>query len=82
MAKATLGIHGFACAPFGLCIAPAAVMVVTSPGLEASAAGIGAVKNIVFVHGTHEDGSAWRGAYDVLKKDGYHVSVVQGPLTG
>ena len=25
------------------------------------------------------DGSGWRGAYDILKKDGYKVSVVQNP---
>jgi pimeloyl-ACP methyl ester carboxylesterase len=82
MAKATSGNHGFARAPLGLCIALAAVMVASSPRLEARAARIGAVKNIVLVHGTHEDGSAWRGVYDILKNDGYHVSIVQQPLTG
>lgn len=60
----------------------AAVLVAASPGLEARAAGIGAVKNIVLVHGADNDGSAWRGVYDILIKDGYHVSVVQQPLTG
>ena len=40
------------------------------------------MKNIVLVHGTDTDGSGWRGVYDVLKTDGYHVSVVQEPLTG
>lgn len=40
------------------------------------------VKNIVLVHGANNDGSAWRGVYDILKKDGYRVSVVQQPLTG
>jgi pimeloyl-ACP methyl ester carboxylesterase len=59
----------------------AAVLVAASPGLEARAAGIGAVKNIVLVHGADNDGSAWRGD-DILIKDGYHVSVVQQPLTG
>jgi pimeloyl-ACP methyl ester carboxylesterase len=34
------------------------------------------------VHGADTDGSGWRGVYDILKKDGYHVSVVQEPLTG
>jgi pimeloyl-ACP methyl ester carboxylesterase len=82
MPKATLENRGSAVAPFGLCVALAAVMVATSPGLEARAAGIGAVKNIVLVHGANTDGSAWRGVYDILKKDGYHVSVVQQPLTG
>jgi hypothetical protein len=40
------------------------------------------VKNIVLVHGANTDGSGWRGVYDILKKDGYLVSVVQEPLTG
>jgi pimeloyl-ACP methyl ester carboxylesterase len=82
MPKATLENRGSAIAPFGRCVALAAVMVATSPGLEARATGIGAVKNIVLVHGANTDGSAWRGVYNILKKDGYHVSVVQQPLTG
>src|SRR5690242_1784401 len=40
------------------------------------------VKNIVLVHGANTDGSGWRGVHDILVKDGYHVSVVQQPLTG
>jgi pimeloyl-ACP methyl ester carboxylesterase len=81
MTKAILINHGPALAPLGLCIALAAVVVATSP-LEARAAAVGAVKNIVLVHGANTDGSAWRGVYDILKKDGYHVSVVEEPLTG
>ena len=38
--------------------------------------------NVVLVHGALIDGSAWRGVYDVLTRDGYHVSIVQQPLTG
>ncbi|MGZ6235598.1 MAG: alpha/beta fold hydrolase [Vulcanimicrobiaceae bacterium] len=82
MAKAVLGTHGSALAPLRLCVALAAVVVATSPVLDAKAAGIGAVKNIVLVHGADNDGSAWRAVYAILKKDGYHVSVVQEPLTG
>ena len=37
------------------------------------------VKNIVLVHGGFVDGSGWRGVYDLLKKDGYKVSIVQNP---
>jgi len=40
------------------------------------------VANVVLVHGALIDGSAWRGVYDVLTRDGYHVSIVQQPLTG
>lgn len=39
------------------------------------------VKNIVLVHGAWADGSGWRSIYEILKKDGYSVSVVQNPLT-
>jgi len=39
------------------------------------------VKNIVLVHGAFADGSGWRGVYNVLVKKGYHVSIVQNPLT-
>ncbi|WP_207002377.1 alpha/beta fold hydrolase [Trinickia mobilis] len=40
-----------------------------------------AAKDIVIVHGALVDGSGWRGVYDILSKDGYHVSIVQEPLT-
>jgi pimeloyl-ACP methyl ester carboxylesterase len=42
---------------------------------------VGGVRNVVLVHGGFVDGSGWQGVYDVLKKDGYHVSVVQNPTT-
>jgi pimeloyl-ACP methyl ester carboxylesterase len=35
------------------------------------------VRNIVLVHGGFVDGSGWQGVYDVLKADGFNVSVVQ-----
>jgi pimeloyl-ACP methyl ester carboxylesterase len=62
-------------------IALAAVVVAASPAVEAGSAATGTVKNIVLVHGAITDGSGWRGVYDVLIRDGYHVSVVQQPLT-
>jgi pimeloyl-ACP methyl ester carboxylesterase len=39
------------------------------------------VTNVVLVHGGFVDGSGWRGVYDLLKKDGYNVAVVQNPTT-
>jgi pimeloyl-ACP methyl ester carboxylesterase len=39
------------------------------------------VKNIVLVHGAWVDGSGWKPVYDILTRDGFHVSVVQEPLT-
>ena len=40
------------------------------------------VKNIVLVHGAWADGSGWKGVYDILRRDGYNVSVVANPDTG
>jgi pimeloyl-ACP methyl ester carboxylesterase len=37
------------------------------------------VGNVVLVHGGFVDGSGWQQVYDLLKKDGYDVSVVQNP---
>src|SRR5271154_7069744 len=39
------------------------------------------VQNIVLVHGAWADGSGWKGVYDILVKDGYHVTIVQEPET-
>jgi pimeloyl-ACP methyl ester carboxylesterase len=36
---------------------------------------------IVLVHGGFVDGSGWQGVYNILKKDGYNVSIVQNPTT-
>jgi pimeloyl-ACP methyl ester carboxylesterase len=38
-----------------------------------------AVSNVVLVHGGFVDGSGWQGVYDLLKRDGYNVAVVQNP---
>jgi pimeloyl-ACP methyl ester carboxylesterase len=35
--------------------------------------------NVVLVHGGFVDGSGWQDVYGLLRKDGYHVSVVQNP---
>lgn len=35
--------------------------------------------NVVLVHGGFVDGSGWESVYGFLKRDGYHVSVVQNP---
>ena len=36
---------------------------------------------IVLVHGGFVDGSGWEGVYDILKRDGYDVAIVQNPTT-
>jgi pimeloyl-ACP methyl ester carboxylesterase len=35
--------------------------------------------SIVLVHGGFVDGSGWEGVYQILKRDGYNVCVVQNP---
>jgi len=39
------------------------------------------IKNVVLVHGAFADGSGWKRVADILKKDGYKVSVAQPPET-
>src|SRR5436853_5790292 len=38
-----------------------------------------AAKTVVLVHGGFVDGSGWEGVYNILRKDGYTVAVVQNP---
>jgi len=62
----------------------AVAVVAVAAGVPVAAAGAPAarVRNVVLVHGALIDGSAWRGVYDILVRDGYRVRVVQEPLTG
>ena len=39
------------------------------------------MNNIVLVHGAWADGAGWQDVHDILSARGYHVSVVQNPLT-
>ena len=41
----------------------------------------GPVRNVVLVHGAFADGSGWKPVADILRKDGYTVSIVQQPMT-
>src|SRR6202051_4365352 len=36
-------------------------------------------KNIVLIHGGFVDGSGWEGVYNILKKKGYNITIVQNP---
>src|SRR5437879_12459104 len=40
-----------------------------------------AANDVVIVDGALVDGSGWRAVYDILTKDGFHVTIVQEPLT-
>ena len=57
------------------------VFAASSVVLASSALAAPAIKNVVLVHGAFVDGSGWQPVYDILKKDGYHVTLVQEPLT-
>ena len=59
-------------------VASPALGVNASAALAADAA---KVKSVVLVHGGFVDGSGWEGVYDLLKKDGYDVTIVQNPTT-
>ncbi|MBR0347272.1 MAG: alpha/beta hydrolase [Rudaea sp.] len=59
-----------------LVLATAAALSVGTTAHAASAA-----KNVVLVHGGFVDGSGWQKVYNILKKDGYNVTVVQNPTT-
>ncbi len=56
-----------------------ALMVGYQEGFMSDVKAANGVKNVVLVHGGFVDGSGWQGVYDVLKKDGYSVSIVQNP---
>jgi len=58
-----------------------ALMIATG-GAMAHAETKPATKDIVIVHGALVDASGWRAVYDILSKDGFHVTIVQEPLTG
>jgi pimeloyl-ACP methyl ester carboxylesterase len=47
--------------------------------LAGSAQAAPTIRNIVLVHGGFVDGAGWRGVYDILKKDGFNVAIVQNP---
>jgi pimeloyl-ACP methyl ester carboxylesterase len=59
--------------PIALMIAMSGTMAHAEPKLV--------TKEIVIVHGALVDGSGWRAVYDILSKDGFHVTIVQEPLT-
>ena len=58
----------------------AASLALAATAVPAAAQNLG-VKNVVLVHGGFVDGSGWEGVYNILKKKGYNVSIVQNPTT-
>ena len=57
-------------------------LMIAMSGMTAYAQTKPAAKEVVIVHGALADGSGWRAVYDILTKDGFHVTIVQEPLTG
>nr|WP_237681555.1 alpha/beta hydrolase [Agrobacterium vitis] len=54
-------------------------MLAATMGAPAAMAADSTPKSIVLVHGGFVDGSGWEGVYDILKSDGYDVTIVQNP---
>jgi pimeloyl-ACP methyl ester carboxylesterase len=63
----------------GTFIASVAAMGIMAGVSGAVAAPVTGVKNVILVHGGFVDGSGWEGVYNILAKDGYHVTIVQNP---
>lgn len=61
---------------FSIAAVAAAALLTAAPAALAAE-----IKNIVMVHGAWADGSGWRPVYEILKKEGYNVRMVQNPLT-
>ena len=65
-----------------LLLATVAAMSATSTVHAANASHTSSsAKNVVLVHGGFVDGSGWQKVYNILKKDGYNVTIVQNPTT-
>ena len=58
-----------------------AILLLEGTARVAAAAAPTGIKNVVLVHGAFADGSGWEAVANILKKDGYTVSVVQHPET-
>ena len=59
----------------------AAASLVALSGIPIAASAAGSVRNVVLVHGAFADGSGWKPVADILRKDGYTISIVQEPET-
>ena len=59
-------------------LAVAAALYLVSTTASASA---DPVKNIVLVHGAWVDGSGWKPVYEILRKEGFNITMLQEPET-
>jgi pimeloyl-ACP methyl ester carboxylesterase len=70
--------------PYGITLLSVGLITATllvGTGHKVSAAAPTGIKNVVLVHGAFADGSGWEAVANILKKDGYKVSVAQPPET-
>lgn len=58
-----------------------ASMAALSLTMSITPASAQAVKNIVLVHGAWVDASGWKPVYEILTREGFHVTMVQEPET-
>ncbi len=72
--------HGARRIAIGL-VAVLAIMVAMMEAQMARVEAADAVKNVVLVHGGFVDGSGWKDVYDILKREGFTVTIVQNPTT-
>src|SRR6185312_1439661 len=61
-----------------ICLAFAGALSLVSITVPAKAEPL---KNIVLVHGAWVDASGWKPVYEILTREGFHVSMVQEPET-
>jgi pimeloyl-ACP methyl ester carboxylesterase len=61
-----------------VCLVVAGTLALAS---DAHTANPSPVANIVLVHGAWVDGSGWKPVYDILTRQGFHVTIVQEPET-
>jgi pimeloyl-ACP methyl ester carboxylesterase len=61
-----------------VCLVVAGTLALAS---DAHTANPSPVTNIVLVHGAWVDGSGWKPVYDILTRQGFHVTIVQEPET-
>jgi pimeloyl-ACP methyl ester carboxylesterase len=63
-----------------LLAAAATLALGTAPAMAHAQDKAGApIKSVLLVHGGFVDGSGWQDVYQILKKDGYKVTIVQNP---
>lgn len=67
--------------PLPLRLTTAVAALVASIGVPLLPAQAAPAKNVVLVHGALADGSGWAQVYNILTSHGFHVSVVQQPMT-